>query len=392
MGKRPQTDPTTLSGKQGDLGGGGELELLEKNPLRRTFPGDTRVGSKFQKNQGILTTLQNLNPPLYGNAVVIDPTDPDWIISIGGQPADDEGDPSLGSVKVQSYNIKYDYWDEDRYPDITDSTFTYPSSLNSGEAILYMPVAGVVDGEVIVTGGQWSDIGPTNREVNDEIFTLDADYGEWGKLNSTLNTPAFEAGYSVYDGELYIFGGDDGDSVTSGVQSVDPQDDTVTSSYTDLPYPLDQSTYCPVVDGEVYIMGSWEGAPDDGFISYGTPLFTYNFKEDSWSEKSEVDTFIYDGDDEASNGFLSGVLKEYNGNLVAIDGYNYFDEKDISYYSIENDEWVGRDKPDLSDGSNPWHGTQNGVLIDGVIYMPGTGNDNESFWAYIPEKDPFGDN
>jgi len=362
----------------------------ETNPLRRTFPEDTRVGSKFQKNQGVLTTLQDVPKPVYGNAVIQDPSDGDWIISIGGDVTNTE---YRGNIAVQCYNVKYDYWDVNRYPDITDTVYNLPAGVTSGGEDFYMPAAGGTgEKTVVVAGGQFFDAS-NNSAYSDQVFYLDIEYGSWGASTSTLPNAIDSPAYSVYNGELYVFGGGDSNAGgTSQVVSIEPISDTITTSYSTTPYPLEDANPAPVVDGKAYVMGCWNGASGDGYIGDGTPLFSYDLESDVWTPLAEINTLLYYGQEVGTVGLTGGNLVEYEGNLVAIDGYNYFGKSDISYYSIEGDEWAPVDKPELPDGSTPWDGSNRGPVIDGVVYMPGAGSNQESLWAYIPEKDPFGGN
>lgn len=385
----PITDPSTISGQHRiaveDDEDDEEISAaeVEDNSLRNLYAGDTRVGSTFQSNQGTLTTLPNVPIPGdiddsgVGGMVVKDPQNPKRLVRIGGY---HEG------PRTWVYDTELSAWLEDEYPDPTND---WPGVFEDSS---YNRAAHSTVGSYIVLAG-----GSVGGDRTGDIYTLDTSEDDpiW-QNPAEIPAEVSYSGYFSYDGDIYILGGMDKDlNITEGVFRFDPEEGEVEHIY-DLGFGLDNSGNCPVIDSHAYIWGDIEGELDGDELD-STSFLRLDINTGDVERLADIDVLLYEGEEEGDDGLFGaqrGDMYEYEGNLVFIDGYNWFNKQDIAYYSVERDEWTGRgavsyDADDYDTDEVPFRGADKGEMIDGVFYFPGTGASPETLWAYIPEKEPF---
>jgi len=352
---------------------------------------NTRFGSQHKvasnTDLGIVTDLPDPPIPVENNSAVEDTTDEFRIVSVGG--TRDDGEPG---VPVQVYSSETNEWLVDEYPDLDDDIEDI--SEGSGDR-----TGAISFGDyIILVGGAYED-GEETRFEDDRVFVLDtsSEEPEWTPLDDTLETPMYSSTTAIVDDTLYVFGGrqDDGFILREEYYRIDPEADPGDQIVKLGDVPAGgfgwSSTTSPTVDGVVYLAGEWEEGSDEagGYRRF----FKYDPEEDEFTELAPINGLVYreaDIDSEDSGaGWGHGTFHEFNGNLVYIDGF--FDtDTDVTYYSIEEDKWQGRLNPRGFDvDSPPWRGTNSGVVKNGVIYMPGTADNNSNFWAYVAESDPF---
>lgn len=353
-------DPSVVIDKQSD------------NPILRAYPGTSYVGSDSDPlPPGPAINLQDRPAPTGYASTCTDPNIEGGINVIGGSTQSDIGIP------VQTYYAKANVYGDpinDIHEDIGD--------LSTTDEIGNEAACSTAGDYIVFAGGQ------INGTSTDRIFVCDRSNGgvSWSELTSTLPSPIHAIGSVSYNGEVYLFGGnDDGFNNQDTVVKIDPVNDTVTS-LTALPTPIAFADVVEV-DGSAYIAGSIQDAGLKG------TLYRYDLDSDTYTALSKWSNGGSDGVP-SDSAFGAGTLVEYNKNIVYLDGFNFFNYNAIAYYDIEEDVWSSRDiyqAPGTGDegASLETTGQKKGILVDDVVYIPGTGAVNGSTFAFVPEKDPF---
>jgi DNA-binding CsgD family transcriptional regulator/N-acetylneuraminic acid mutarotase len=139
--------------------------------------------------------------------------------------------------------------DVDRYDPLTDSW----SSLTPKPVGVFNAQAAVINGLIYIPGGRQSQ---DNLEPTDILEIYDTNTDQWHS-GAMLPTPLSAYGLVAYDGDLYIFGGWDGQKYHNSVYSYDPTDDTWQER---TPMPTVRG-FCGAVEagGRIYVIGGING-------------------------------------------------------------------------------------------------------------------------------------
>lgn len=359
----------------------------ETNPLRRVFGEDERfVSSGDDPYSGVGLAPGGMSAGLpdlpfeitaQGDSVfTYQYGDEEVIISIGGE-APNEGIPVIIYSASMGMTDDAGIFDPvaDGAADLTDS-----NELTLGHA-------NVVGDYFVVAGGDLAG------SVTNRIFVLDttADNPAWSELNSTLTQSVEGGGACVYDGYLYIFGGDAGNfSPQNTVQRIDPVNDTVESVGT-LPDTI-RGVKAVRIGTRVYIMGGVSSG--GGTLPIGTLIY-YDLDTDTGGTLARLTESGDEDGPEPKTPHEGGAMFEFEGNIFYLDGDSDFTTKDIAIYSPEEDKWayrsfdssietVGGEQP----SANMWYGIKSGAVVNDVAYIMGTEEKPGIIAAYTPERNP----
>jgi DNA-binding CsgD family transcriptional regulator/N-acetylneuraminic acid mutarotase len=139
------------------------------------------------------------------------------------------------SAQVFQYSINSDGWNQ-----LADK----PTPVKSASA-------GLLGEEIFVPGGETQDGQPTAVL---EIFDIRAD--AW-RSGAQLPEPLSRYALAAFEGNLYLFGGWNGKSVSQKVYAYDPAEDTWRVQ-TSLPVPVENSA-AAAVSGKIYLIGGDDG-------------------------------------------------------------------------------------------------------------------------------------
>ena len=244
-----------------------------------------------------------------------------------------------------------------------DSVFRYDAAAMEWVEVAPLPVslaamtAGVIDGQIIVSGGWLSD-GTTSART----WVYDPGADSW--TEAAHNPSAVSAaGQAVADGMLFSVGGcstANCDPIQTAVTAYDP----ATDQWLELAdYPLTVAfPSCGGVGGQVVCTGG-----STGFDDYAA-TFSYDPATDSWTEVAEAPVTWWGSSYAAANGMLVVTGGVVNGDL----------SNEAMGYDPEADEWV-----DLPNPNTPAYrggaacgvvrvgGDVGGFATDAVEYLPG---------------------
>lgn len=354
---------------------------MEKSdlPIKNIFTGGDRLGARHQHKSNIITNIPFV--PMEGGVQVGVTKDPsgDGFVTVG----------SYGNSGGQCwyFDIYKGQWETGKYNNISDDI----SNFATDERLYSNPHAVTIGQYIVVAGGEFYNTSRTNSTSN-IVYILDTETNTWSKLSQTMPNRAHSMGHFKYNGKAWFMGGYDGSNYHNHIFTVDPtaaSGEELTVLNDTLPYNMGESGHLPVVDGEVYIWGIWNNY-DGTTASSNEVFFKYDLENGGFTELAPNTVMEY-SDGSGGDAFGQGTMHEHNGNLFYIDGYWWLQGKDVAYYSIENDEWIGtgKGKVDYSDDNRPDAGAKNGVVFDGVMYCPGTGSWSDNLYVHVLRDEPF---
>jgi N-acetylneuraminic acid mutarotase len=211
------------------------------------------------------------------------------------------------------------------------------------------------------------------------LFFIETDYsklqgqsikGSWTSI-ADLPTARWFAGTSVYDGKIYVIGGNQ-DASTDPLKDVEMYDPAFDSWETKSPMPVAraQVSSC-VVDGKIYVIGGSSG-PDSWTPVAG--VYIYDPSSDTWSQGTDM-----------PDPRTEMPLVAAQGKIYAIGGITAGSagSKSVDIYDPSSDTWTqGTDMPTA-------RGTMPAVEQNGKIYVFGGSNGNASGWNHYPTLEVY---
>lgn len=293
---------------------GGNLLFSSQLPTPET---EATVPERWQQLESMKVARSGLAVVAYDNA----------IYTIAGET--ESGPTGL----VEMYNPQTDIWIQ-----LSDKPIpvTYISAAVLGEKI-YIP------------GGELATGSPT-----DVFEVYDPRKDEWDRKASL---PVKVSGYALvtFEGQMYLFGGWNGERVLDVVLRYDPEED-IWEEITPMPT---ARAYAGAVEagGKIYVIGGWDGNKALAVNERFAP-----------AREGEVETVWEDQSEMPEKGYGMGVVRV--ADMIYIIGGNYSGEDVVGrfLYSIVDNSWEIMDF-----GTNENLSVENSgyCFLDGLIYIIG---------------------